>query len=264
MRGVGFSMNREVGRLHRMLGAVLGLLVIVVSVGWLLERHAQLPRWVDGVRSLVAADSPVLLVDPVKPQRQWLGTSRSLFWSVDGGAHWNRVSFGDEGAGVQALVLDGRLSGLMYGLTKNSQVVRSDDGGRQWRWIPGPRRDRSGDRLVSLQVVSNGRLMALGEAGFYQQVDAGWQFKPYPAALRRESLPWLEVITPYLKGEWGAWALDALAGAALVLTLSGYGMFGLRVLRTRAARRRSLAVFQQRREPGALVFRFPSRSPFLE
>lgn len=264
MRGVGFSINREVGRLHRGLGAALGILVLGVSAGWLLTRHAGMPGGVDAVRSLVSPEVSVLLVDPVRPQQQWLGTSQGVLRSQDGGLHWQSVSLGASGGGVRALVLDGRLPGLMYGLTQASHVWRSDDGGAHWRWIPGPRRVRSGDRLLSLQMGPKGHLLVLGEAGVYQRLDAGWQYRAHPVLASGAVSPWVAFIRPYLRGESGARVLDGLAGLAVVLVLSGYGLFVMRLLRARAARRRSLAVFQQQQASGTLVFRFPARSPFLD
>jgi photosystem II stability/assembly factor-like uncharacterized protein len=75
-----------------------------------------------------------LAVDPAHPLRVYLGTSRGLFVSTDGGVHWPDATtgvFADRG--VRMLAASPQLGGLLWLVAGDGSLWASPDGGESWR-----------------------------------------------------------------------------------------------------------------------------------
>src|SRR5207237_10010550 len=83
-------------------------------------------------------------IDPQNPSTVYLGTSRGVFKTTNGGATWQAMNSGLSATDVIALAIDPRDSGILYAVTDASPcgvgcelqvnpVFRSTDGGPGWR-----------------------------------------------------------------------------------------------------------------------------------
>ncbi len=249
-------------RLHRWLGLVTGVLVLVAALTALgLNHRDQLHRL---VRPPVQARDPLrqamraLAVDPADARRMLLGTADGLYRSGDGGTTWEEVVMAVPAEGVVAIAFDPAVPGRVYVALEAIGVFRSDDHGDIWEEVGLPFQPPEGTHLRALSLGAGGDVLLATTAGLMR----------LPAAVARSPLPpesgswttighaiqeqstggrtldgWLyELHDGRIWGTWGVPLTDAVALALIALVVTGYVLYGVRSWRgRRAAARRTVA-----------------------
>lgn len=239
--------------LHRWLGLLAGALVLVAATTALALNHQDL--WKRSGQSGAAARSPYqkyvlsIGVDPADPARVLVGTSDGLFRSRDGGKTWEEAILPVPAEGVSAIAFDAGRPGVTYVAIRKAGVFRSDDHGDVWEEVALPFLPPEGTEIAGLTLGPGGTLAVLTPAGIFRQTQAGgaWQREaPTTGKARTGGDRLLQVVYDLHDGRfWGAYGVmltDAVAGALIVLVLSGYAMFFARLVRRRQATRRPVAM----------------------
>lgn len=236
-------MTRNMLLLHRWLGLIAGLLILVAASTAIALNHQDLFR-----RPPATGDGPfsryVLAVanDPHAPQRMLIGTNDGLFRSADAGKTWEEVVLPVPAEGVGAIQFDPRQPGRVYAAFRDIGVYRSDDHGEIWEDVPLPFYPPEGIAIAGLALDTEGRLTLATTAGLFRQAPDGWTGDA-AVAKRPETDRLRQVIYDLHDGRfWGAYGVaitDGVSLALIVLVLSGYGLFFGRAIRRRAARKQA-------------------------
>ena len=78
----------------------------------------------------------VIAVHPQDPQVLHAGTQYGPYRSADGGNHWERLAFPEQGGVVWTIVFHPQNPQVLYLGTAPPAIYRSDDGGERWRRLP--------------------------------------------------------------------------------------------------------------------------------
>jgi photosystem II stability/assembly factor-like uncharacterized protein len=82
------------------------------------------------------AEVRAIAVHPRDARVIYAGTEHGPYRSPDGGDHWTRLGFPDEGMAVWSFLFHPRDPRVMYAGTAPAAVYRSGDGGDTWRRLP--------------------------------------------------------------------------------------------------------------------------------
>jgi photosystem II stability/assembly factor-like uncharacterized protein len=77
-------------------------------------------------------------VSPSDPSVVFAGTANGVWRSTDGGAHFQRTNFPDEGMQIWSIMTDPGDPKLMYAGGSPVAVYRSEDAGESWKRMPDP------------------------------------------------------------------------------------------------------------------------------
>lgn len=133
----------------------------------------------------------------------WQGEGgTSLFRSTNGGGSWTQVATRSDGADDPPLpepeeLLPGLATDVRFRLGPYGQeLLRSGDGGRNWRTVLRPERPGLVAPVLSPAVEGDGQLFALAPYALYRSTDAGltWQAASDPRATRPDSGPMLTAL----------------------------------------------------------------------
>jgi photosystem II stability/assembly factor-like uncharacterized protein len=82
------------------------------------------------------AEVRIIAIHPQNPQMVYAGTQVGPYRSTDGGDHWDRLPFPDQGGVVWSIIFHPRDPRILYLGTAPAAVYRSDNGGDSWRRLP--------------------------------------------------------------------------------------------------------------------------------
>ncbi len=74
-----------------------------------------------------------ITIHPANADLVYIGTHRGPYRSVDGGDHWERLGFPDDGTQVWSVLVHAADPRVLYAGTAPVGVYRSEDGGDSWR-----------------------------------------------------------------------------------------------------------------------------------
>jgi len=120
---------------------------------------SQLPKT---VHSTITA----FVIDPKNGASVYAATSRGLYKSTDGGAHWSPTALT---AGINALTVDPANRSIMYAATSGKGVYKSVDGGTTWTESGLPKME------VKAVLVQSGPTVFAGifDGGLQKSMDSG-------------------------------------------------------------------------------------------
>ena len=240
-------MNPQLLALHRWLGLVAGLMILIASgtaIG--LNHQDWLLRPVKAGPASSPYDRYVLstATDPADASRVLVGTSDGLFRTTDGGKTWEEAVLSVPAEQVVTLQFDPANPGTVYAALRGIGVFRSTDGGDLWEEVRLPfSPTEGGPTIQGLSVGAQGALTLVTPAGLYRQTGASWDFAARPEVREeRDARKGLQLVYDLHDGKfWGTWGVpvtDAVSAALIELVLTGYGLFFARFFKVRAARRR--------------------------
>lgn len=235
-------MTKNMLLLHRWLGLVAGLLILVAAFTAIGLNHQDWFR-----KQPVAGQGPFskyvlsTAVDPHEPARILVGTNDGFFRSLDGGKTWEDIVLPVPAEQVGAIQFDPARPGRVFVAFREIGVFRSDDHGDIWEEVSLPFYPPEGIHLAGLSIGAEGRLTLATTAGLYREGPDGWNSiggaPPAPKANQT-----LQLIYDLHDGRfWGTYGVpitDAVSGALIVLVLSGYVLFFGRLIRRRASRKK--------------------------
>ncbi len=167
-----------------------------------------------------------LAIDPLEPERLWLGTENGVFRTVNGGTLWTPASNGLTDRFVRALLVDPASGALLAG-TAGQGVFRSTDDGASWK--PVEDSDLS-NQVYALALGPGGAVYAGGNHRVAVSTDGGLTWLPLGdlsgelvTALAVDALHPSRVYAGGFGG--GVWELDRSAAAAF---LTGGGLSDFR------------------------------------
>ncbi|MNK41292.1 Ycf48-like protein [compost metagenome] len=238
-------MTKTMLQLHRWLGLIAGLLILVAAGTAIALNHQDWFR-----RPPASGEGPFAkyvlstAVDPSDSQRILVGTHDGFFRSPDGGASWEKVALPVPAEQVGAIQFDPGRPGRVYVAVRASGLYRSDDHGARWEAIALPFSPPRGTQLAGLALDAEGKLTLTTTAGLYREGSDGWGrvggAPPKPKANQA-----LQVIYDLHDGRfWGTYGVpvtDGVSVALILLVLSGYILFFGREIRRRIARRKAAA-----------------------
>ncbi len=252
-------------RLHRWLGLVMGLLVLVAALTALGLNHRDLlhrftsppPATRDPLRQAVRG----FAVDPTRARSLLLGTDDGLYRSTDAGLHWEEAILAVPAEHVVAIAFDPAVPGRVYTALEAIGLYRSDDHGEIWEEVPLPFQPAEGTHLRALAVAGDGGLVLSTTSGLLRLPGAiarttvladpaSWLAVGPRQAAATEEHPGLEGWLYALHdgrvwGTWGVPVTDAVSLALVALVLSGYALVGVRAFRVRRAARRSVRLREE-------------------
>lgn len=248
-------MTRTMVTLHRWLGLVAGLLILVAASTAIALNHQDL--WKRPAAQGTGVTSPfqkyvlATAVDPHEPARILVGTSDGLYRSLDAGKSWEEAVLPVPAEQVGSLQFDPRQPGVVYVALRSIGVFRSTDHGDIWEELTLPFYPPEGTQVTGLSIAGDGGLVLTTTDGLFRQPAGAeaWQHVAKPAVAKVEdSKRWVQLVYDLHDGRfWGSYGVpltDAVSGALILLVLSGYGLFLDRAVRRRMARRRSTTELQ--------------------
>jgi photosystem II stability/assembly factor-like uncharacterized protein len=110
------------------------------SAGGLFRRSAGDGEWQTLTRGLPEnVEARAFAVHPREPGVVYAGTQDGPYRTTDGGERWERLGFPDRGATVWSLAFHPTRPQVMYAGVAPVAIYRSEDGGDNWRKLPGAR-----------------------------------------------------------------------------------------------------------------------------
>ncbi len=213
-------------RLHRWLGVITSLVVVVLAVSGLALRHPDLAARVlaEPQRPGVLADrTTALAADPRDPARLLVGTARGLFESRDGGRTWRDVILQMPATDVVAVAFDPAAPARMLLATADGGVFVSEDGGEFWDDASVPPEALT-SRLQAASFGAAGAVVVRAGSGVYRRDASGVWSRVAGADHAARSR--LAVVAALHGGSWPhaamGIAVDVSALALLVLVFSGW------------------------------------------
>lgn len=227
-------------KLHRWVGLVVGLLILVAAGTALGLNHQD---WFLGPAKGGAAHNPYeryvlsLWTDPRDARHLLAGTSDGLFRSADGGKTWADAVLPIPAEQVVALRGAGA---VVYAAFRTAGIYKSDDGGDLWEEVSLPFNPAEGTTIQAMDLASSG-LVVITPKGLYTQTGVTWQHEPVPTTQQADDARWgLKLLYNLHDGKfWGRFGVpvtDAVSLALIALVLSGYFVFFKRWFRIRRAR----------------------------
>lgn len=253
-------MTRQMLTLHRWLGLVAGLMILVAAGTAIGLNHQDLwklsPSRSTGVTSPFQKYVLSTAVDPHEPSRVFVGTSDGLFRSLDSGKSWEEAVLPVPAEQVGSLQFDPRQPGVVYVALRSIGVFRSTDHGDIWEELTLPFYPPEGTQVTGLSIAGDGGLLLTTTDGLYRKMahDEAWQHVAKPtAAISEDSKRWVQLVYDLHDGRfWGSYGVpltDAVSVALILLVMSGYVLFFGRAIRRRMARRRSIAAVHDATRP---------------
>lgn len=238
-------MTKNMLLLHRWLGLIAGLLILVAASTAIGLNHQDWFR-----RAPAAGEGPFskyvlsTAVDPADPQRILVGTNDGFFRSPDAGTSWEEIVLPVPAEQVGAVQFDPSRPGRVYAAFREIGVFRSDDHGDIWEEISLPFYPPEGIHIAGLSVDGQGNLTLATPMGLYRQTTDGWQglgsAKPAPKANATVQLIY-DLHDGRFWGSYGVPITDGVSISLIMLVLSGYFLFFGREIRRRMARKKSTA-----------------------
>lgn len=162
-------------RLHRWLGVLLSLVLLVVAVSGLALRHPDLAArvlrepshpgaWADRTTALAA--------DPLMPGRFLVGTARGVFESRDGGRTWRDVLLHAPATHVVSVAFDPSSPLRVLIAMAEGGVFVSEDGGEVWDDAGVPA-EAIEARLQAVTFAAGGAIVVRSGAGLFRGVSGG-------------------------------------------------------------------------------------------
>lgn len=236
-------MTKNMLLLHRWLGLIAGLLILVAASTAIGLNHQDWFR-----RAPAAGEGPFskyvlsTAVDPADPQRILVGTNDGFFRSPDAGTSWEEIVLPVPAEQVGAVQFDPSRPGRVYAAFREIGVFRSDDHGDIWEEVTLPFYPPEGIQIAGLSLDGQGFLTLATTAGLYRETPDGWQnLGSAPPAPKANAT--LQLIYDLHDGRfWGTYGVpitDGVSIALIVLVLSGYFLFFGREIRRRMARKKS-------------------------
>lgn len=257
-------MTRTVLTLHRWLGLVAGLMILIAAGTAIGLNHRD--AWRRSPSGDAAARSPFqkyvlsTSVDPSDAKRVLVGTNDGLFRSLDGGKTWEEAVLPVPAEQVGTILFDTRRPGVAYLALRSIGVFRSEDHGDIWEELKLPFYPPEGTQVAGLSLDGDGRLTLATTEGMYRQATSGeWAHLDRPVAPKAEDGKRVAQLMYDLHdgrfwGTYGVPITDAVSAALIVLVLSGYVLYFGRVIRVRLARvRAARAVAFREKAPEPLV-----------
>lgn len=238
-------MTKNMLLLHRWLGLIAGLLILVAAGTAIGLNHQDWFR-----RPVITSDGPFAkyvlstAVDPTDSQRLLMGTNDGFFRSLDGGHSWEEVVLPVPAEQVGSIQFDPSRPGRVYVAFREIGLFRSDDHGDIWEEVALPFYPPEGIHLAGLAVDAAGKVTLATTAGLYRESATGWDSiggaPPKPQANQA-----LQLIYDLHDGRfWGTYGVpltDGVSIALILLVLSGYFLFLNREIRRRMARKKAPA-----------------------
>lgn len=235
-------MTKTMLQLHRWLGLVAGLMILVAAgtaIGLNHQDWFRKPAATHGGpfgKAILSTAS-----DPGDPLRVLMGTSDGLFRSLDGGKTWEEAVLPVPAEQVTSVAFDPARRGRVYAAFREIGVFRSEDSGDIWEEVSLPFYPPEGTHLSALALDGQGRLILATNQGLYRETATGWEMVG-GAPPRAQEKAAIQLIYDLHDGRfWGSYGVpvtDAVSVALIVLVLSGYVLFLTREIRRRFARRR--------------------------
>ncbi len=213
-------------RLHRWLGVLCSLLVVLVAVTGLALRHPDLaarvlrepphPGALDDRTTAFAAD-------PRVPGRFLVGTARGVFESRDAGRTWRDVLLQAPATHVVAVAFDPAAAQRVLIATASGGVYVSEDGGEVWEDADVPA-EALDARVQAATFGAQGAIVVRSGAGVFRRTVAG-EWERLTAATGAGAASRIGLVAALHGGQLHAAlgvAIDLSALALLVLVLSGW------------------------------------------
>lgn len=243
-------MTRTMLTLHRWLGLVAGLMILIAAGTAIGLNHQD--AWRRSPSGDAVARSPFqkyvlsTAVDPTDAKRILVGTNDGLFRSLDGGKTWEEAVLPVPAEQVGTILFDPRRPGVAYLALRSIGVFRSEDHGDIWEELTLPFYPPEGTQVAGLSLDGEGHLTLATTDGLYRQPATGeeWLHLGKPAAPKAEDGKRIAQLMYDLHdgrfwGTYGVPITDAVSIALIVLVLSGYVLYFGRVIRVGLARRRA-------------------------
>lgn len=215
---------RRLVQLHRWLGLLSGLLVLVPAVTAIAMNHRG---------AFSPSDAPpsgpfdqyviCLAVHPRDANRLYLGTSDGLWRSDDGGRSFAEMNLPVRARQLNSIAFDRQ--DRMYVSLHQGGVLMSEDDGRTFKSAA-----TVAERQISAMTVApDGSLLVATPEGIRRLDGPSSTLFPRPPSRKATRSAWLRLAYDLHDGQfWGEWGVcitDAAAGATVVLVLSGFLMF---------------------------------------
>ncbi len=229
-------------QLHRVVGALLAVLFVLLAVTGLLLRHEQWARRVLGesvpARGPFTDRTTALAIDPFVAGHHFAATTRDFYESQDGGATWTSVLLPVPASGVVSVAFAPRDSARVLVATADGGVFVSSDGGSVWddAGLPANAID---SHIQFAAFAPDGTLLVRAGSGMYARDARGaWSLRTRAGADRTT----MKRLVDLHAGRWPAPLLGVLIDVAaiglLVLVVTGVSILLQRTeRRTRITRR---------------------------
>ena len=226
--------------LHRWIGLVSCLFMLVVSLTALALNHADLwrPLFLKPAAhtQFEWSQARVVAGNPYQPGRWLAASEKALFQSPDNGQHWQELKLFVPAQHVSGLAF--APGGLLWVALRDSGVYFSDDGGEIWEELSLPFNPVGGEAIEHLFGGAGPVLQIKTNLAWYQRsANGSWQKRPLGQGHGRQALDlhdWIwRLHTGRIFGDWGVLLYDGVALCLIALSLSGLWL-------TRRARRRPL------------------------
>lgn len=245
-------MSKTMMAWHRVLGLVMGVLILIAAGTALALNHQDLlkSRAPAGPQGPYGKYQLSIAADPTDAKRLLMGTNDGLFRSEDGGRSWDEVVLPVPAEQVNTIAYDPRRTGVVYACFREIGVFKSTDGGEIWEELTLPFYAPEGTEIAGLGLKADGALVLSTTAGIYTQKapdGEAWDHVARPKTADRKADNRLVQLAYDLHdgnfwGEWGVWITDAVSLALIVLVFTGYGLYFGRALKVRQAKRRARLV----------------------
>jgi len=256
-------MTRHMLTLHRWLGLVAGVMILIAAGTAIGLNHQDLLKRQTsggGTQSPYRKYLLAIAADPANPSRLLAGTNDGLFRSSDGGRTWEEAVLPVPAEGAGAIAFDPERPGVVYVALREIGLYMSEDRGEVWEEVPLPFQPPEGTQIAGLSLLARGGLLLATTEGVWRRPAGGgeWHHTPKSAApAAEESRRVVQLIYDLHDGRfWGTYGVpitDAVSVALIVLVLSGYTLFFVRVGRRNLAGRRTNLVALAAPAPAAPV-----------
>lgn len=246
-------MTKNMLLLHRWLGLVAGLLILVAAGTAIGLNHQDWFR-----KPPVMGAGPFskyvlsTAVDPSDAQRILMGTNDGFYRSLDGGQSWEEIVLPVPAEQVGAIQFDPTQVGRVYVTFREIGLFRSEDHGDIWEEVGLPFYPPEGIHLSGLAIDGAGKVTLATTAGLYREGANGWESvggaPDKPKASQAVQLLY-DLHDGRFWGTYGVPITDGVSISLIVLVLSGYFLFFGREIRKRMARKKAAAL--PPREPQA-------------
>jgi hypothetical protein len=251
-------MTRTMLKLHRLLGLLAGVMVLIAACTAIGLNHQDAwrrPAEPGATRSPFQKYVLSAAVDPSDARRVLVGTADGLFRSLDGGASWEEAVLPVPAEQVGAILFDPHRPGVVYLALRSIGVFRSEDHGDVWEELALPFYPPEGTQVAGLSLDGEGRLALATPDGLYLQAASGEKWRHVgqsaPTTRAADGKRLAQLVYDLHDGRfWGTYGVpvtDVVSVALIVLVLSGYGLYFGRALRGRLMRRRAVRLVADRK-----------------
>lgn len=186
---LGYTLSRRLNRKHL---PFLGCVMVILSfsgVGWCEEMI-----WEDVTRGIPENDFRTIALDPFERNHVYVGTSKSLYKTVNGGRHWKRI-LSLRGTLKAVNQIYAASPGNVWVVTENGLYYSSDYGEKWEKQFSGM---GGGRKVLSIAMGRSGEKeriwIGTGE-GFFYSDDTGRHWERVSSELSNETVSYLYLDT---------------------------------------------------------------------